>query len=151
MPEDPAPEQTLLDSADTVAVVGLSTSPKKDSHIVARHMLRRGYDVIPIHPKADEILDQEAFPSISALPDERAPEVDVVNVFRPADEVPGILDEALETLPNLQGLWTQKSIVHEEAAKRAREAGLTVVQDRCIRTQDLYRRFTPEQEASPNA
>jgi predicted CoA-binding protein len=151
MTDGPSPEQRLLERTDTVAVVGLSRSAERDSHIVARHLLRRDYEVIPVHPKADEILDQQAYPSLSALPDELAEEVDVVNVFRPADEVPGILDEALEALPDVAGLWTQKGIVHEEAAERAREHGLTVVQDRCIRTQDLYRRFSGSQEATANA
>lgn len=139
MTEDPPPEQRVLADADAIAVVGLSRSAKRDSHVVARHLIRRGYEVIPVHPKADEILDRPARPSLSAIPDPGR--VDVVNVFRPADEVPGIVDEALEALPDLDAIWTQKGITHEEAARRAREAGLTVVQDRCIRTQDLRRRF----------
>lgn len=154
MPEDPSPEQHLLAQADTIAVIGLSTDPKKDSRIVAGHMRRRGYRVIPVHPKADEILGETAYPSLADLPEDLAAEVDVVNVFRPADEVPGILDEALTHLPNLQGLWTQKGIVHDQAAARAREAGLIVVQDRCIRTQDLYARFAGDpstQEATTHA
>lgn len=146
MPEQAGVEQEVLAQADTIAVVGLSRDPKKDSRIVAAHMQRIGYRIVPVHPKAESILDETAYPSLSALPEDLAAEVDVVNVFRPADEVPGIVDEALDNLPNLQAVWTQKGIEHDEAAERAREAGLTVVQDRCIRTQHLFGRFGADQE-----
>lgn len=138
---DDGPEQTLLAAADTIAVIGLSRDPKRDSHIVANHLKRNGYRIVPVHPKADRILDETAYPSIADIPEDLAAEIDIVDVFRPAEEVPGIVDAALEHLPNLQGIWTQKAIRHDEAAQTAREAGVTVVQDRCIRTQDIYRKF----------
>lgn len=141
MVETDSVEQELLEGAETVAVVGLSRDMSKDSHIVAAHMQRNGYRIIPIHPAAEEILGETAYPSLADLPEDLAAEVDLVNVFRPPEEIPGIVDEALEHLPNLQGVWTQKGLVHEEAARRVEKAGLASVQDRCLRTQHLYSRF----------
>ncbi|NIN69593.1 MAG: CoA-binding protein, partial [Anaerolineae bacterium] len=71
-------------------------------------MQRVGFRVIPIHPEADSILGEQAYPSLSALPGSLAAEVDVVNVFRPPAELPGIVDQALEHLPNLKAIWAQK-------------------------------------------
>lgn len=139
-------EQRLLETAETVAVVGLSRDMSKDSHIVAAHMQRSGYRIVPIHPKADEILGETAYASFADLPEDLAPEIDLVNVFRPADEIPPITEQAMEHLPNLQGIWTQKGLVHEEAARRARDAGVAAVQDRCLRTQHLYSRFGAGEE-----
>ncbi|MER3397457.1 MAG: CoA-binding protein [Chloroflexota bacterium] len=131
----------LLTNSRTVAVVGLSSNPRKDSYIVAHHLHRYGYTVVPINPTAQEILGRKAYPSLTALPPELAAAVDLVVIFRPAGEVPAIVREALEHLPNLRGIWTQKNIVHPGAAELARSRGLAVVQDRCVRTQHLYLRF----------
>jgi len=131
----------LLTTSRTIAVVGLSSNPRKDSYIVAHHLHRYGYTLVPINPAANVILGRPAYPSISAIPPEVAAAVDLVVIFRPAEEVPGIVREALDHLPNLKGIWTQKNIVSPEAAELARSRGLAVVQDRCIRTQHLYLRF----------
>lgn len=131
----------LLGTCHTVAVVGLSKNPRKDSYIVAHHLHRQGYEVIPINPTAREILDRPAYPSLAALPPTLSARVEIVNVFRPSADVPAIVDEALAHLPNLRCIWTQKGITHEQAAQRARAAGVAVVQDRCIRTQHLFGRF----------
>lgn len=138
---DGAPEQELLAAADTIAIVGVSRDSTRDSRIVANHLQRNGYRIVPIHPKAEEILGETAYPSIADVPDDLAAEVDVLNVFRPAEEVPRYVEAAIDRFPNLTGIWTQKGIVHDDAAETAREHGLAVVQDRCIRTQDLYRTF----------
>jgi len=146
-----SPEQELLANAETIAVIGLSRDPKRDSHIVANHLQRSGYRIVPVHPKADEIHDEPAYASIADIPADLAAEIDIIHVFRPAEEVPDIVDATLEHLPNLQGIWTQKAIRHDEAAETARAAGVTVVQDRCIRTQDIYRQYgggTSVQEAA---
>lgn len=143
---DAQAEQALLSATAVVAVVGLSTDPAKDSRIVAGHLERNGYRVVPIHPTADAILGETAYPSIAEIPDDLAELVDVVDIFRPAEEVPAIVAEALEHLPELKGIWTQKGIVHDEGVEPARKAGLTVVQDRCIRTQDLFGRFTSQED-----
>ncbi len=131
----------LLTTSRTIAVVGLSSNPRKDSYIVAHHLYRYGYTIVPVNPTAGEILGRQAYPAISAIPPDLAAAVDLVVVFRPAEEVPEIVREALEHLPNLKGIWTQKNIVSPEAAELARSRGLAVIQDRCIRTQHLYLRF----------
>jgi predicted CoA-binding protein len=131
----------ILEECKTIAVVGLSSSPYKDSYIVAHHLHRQGYDLVPINPKADAILGRPVFPSLSALPIADAVRVQLVLIFRPGDEVPQIVDAALAHLPNLKAIWMQKGIVNEPAAAQARDAGLIVVSDRCIRTQHLFTKF----------
>jgi predicted CoA-binding protein len=131
----------ILEECKTVAVIGLSSSPYKDSYIVAHHLHRQGFDLVPINPKADTILGRPVFPSLSALPTADAARVQLVLIFRPSDEVPQIVDAALAHLPNLQAIWMQKGIVNEPAAARARDTGLIVVSDRCIRTQHLFTKF----------
>ncbi len=131
----------ILEKCKTIAVVGLSSNPFKDSYIVAHHLHRQGYDLVPINPKAETILGRPVFRSLSALPADDAVRIQLVLIFRPGDEVPQIVDAALAHLPNLQSIWMQKGIVNEPAAARAREAGLIVVSDRCIRTQHLFTKF----------
>jgi predicted CoA-binding protein len=131
----------ILAECKTIAVVGLSSSPYKDSYIVAHHLHRQGYALIPINPKADTILGGPVFPSLSALPAADAERVHLLLVFRPSDEVPQIVGTALAHLPNLRAIWMQKGIVNETAGARARDVGLIVVQDRCIRTQHLFTKF----------
>jgi predicted CoA-binding protein len=131
----------ILEECKTIAVVGLSSNPYKDSYIVAHHLHRQGYDLVPINPNADTILGRPVFPSLSALPAADAVRVQLVLIFRPSDEVPQIVDAALAHLPNLQAIWMQKGIVNEPAAARSRDAGLIVVSDRCIRTQHLFTKF----------
>jgi predicted CoA-binding protein len=131
----------ILKECKTIAVVGLSSSPYKDSYIVAHHLHRQGYDLVPINPKADAILGRPVFPSLSALPIADAVRVQLVLIFRPSDEVPQIVDAALAHLPNLKAIWMQKGIVNEPAAAQARDEGLIVVSDRCIRTQHLFTKF----------
>jgi len=131
----------ILQECKTIAVVGLSSNSYKDSYIVAHHLHRQGYDLVPINPKADTILGRPVFPSLSALPAADAVRVQLVLIFRPSDEVPLIVDAALAHQSNLQAIWMQKGIVNEPAAARARDAGLVVVSDRCIRTQHLFTKF----------
>ncbi|MBX3097719.1 MAG: CoA-binding protein [Fimbriimonadaceae bacterium] len=119
--------QSLLRDARTIAVVGLSTEKTKASNMVASYLLDEGYDVIPIHPKATEILGQKAFASLSELPEP----VDIVNVFRPSGEVESIVEASIAA--GARAVWTQLRIVDLDAAKRAKDAGLHVVVDRCIK------------------
>jgi len=130
----------VLEQCKTITVVGLSSNSFKDSYIVAHHLHRYGYDVIPINPTATAILGRPVYPSLSALPADLAARVQLVLIFRPSKEVPEIVDAAL-ALPHLLAIWTQKGIVHEAALTRARAAGLIVIVDRCIRTQHLFRKF----------
>jgi predicted CoA-binding protein len=115
---------------ETVAVVGCSSTPGKDAHEIPKYLLDNGYDVIPVNPTADEIFGGPAHDSLSDVPDE----VDLVDVFRPSEEVPGIVDEALAR-DDVAAVWMQLGIRDDEAAARAEEAGLHVVQDRCMKVE----------------
>ncbi len=114
--------------ADSVAVVGCSTTRGKPAHDVPDYLLEQGYDVIPVNPYAETVLGREALESVA---DVRSP-VDVVCVFRPSDEVEGIVDAVLDRADE-PVIWTQLGIVDGEAAARAERAGLRVVQDRCMK------------------
>lgn len=126
--------RAILD-ADTIAVVGCSTTPGKAAHDIPQYLVDSGYEVIPVNPFADEVLGRRAYDSLTDVPDE----IDIVDVFRPSEEVPGIVDDLLER-DEVSALWLQLDIAHEDAAQRAQEAGLDVVQDRCIKVehQRLY-------------
>lgn len=119
--------QSMLRSARTVAIVGLSTEKTKASNMVAAYLQDEGYRVIPVHPKAEEILGERVYPSLSAIPFA----VDVVDIFRPAAEVRGIVDEAISV--GAGAVWMQLRIVDLDAAEIARAAGLQVVVDKCIK------------------
>ncbi|MFI9383034.1 CoA-binding protein [Kutzneria sp. NPDC052558] len=116
----------LLTSARTIAVVGLSTQPWKAAHSVPASLKAAGYRVIPVHPSADEILGEKAYRSLLDVPDK----IDIVDVFRPADEAPGIAEQAVQVKAG--ALWLQLGIVSQRAREIAEAAGLTYVEDRCI-------------------
>lgn len=118
-------------SYDQVAVVGCSRTPGKAAHDIPAYLKRHGYTIIPVNPFADEILDEPTVDSLTGVPEGA---VETVNVFRPSEEVSGIVDEALAR-DDVQVLWTQLGIRDDAAAERAREAGLTVVQDRCMKVE----------------
>lgn len=123
--------QSVLESYRIVAVVGLSRNPAKDSYRVAHYLQSVGYRVIPVNPFADEILGEKCYKSLLDVPET----IEVVDIFRPSEDVPPIVEEAIQ-LKNKLGtpkvIWMQLGIVNEEAARRAREAGFTVVMDRCM-------------------
>lgn len=123
----------ILERYRTVAVVGLSTNPGKDAHQVPRFVQASGYRVVPVNPFAEEILGEKAYARLRDIPFP----IDVVNVFRPSEDVPAIVEEALGTEAKV--IWMQSGIRHEEAAERARRAGLHVIQDRCMRTELILR------------
>ena len=119
----------------TVAVVGLSKDESKDSHRVARYLKEKGFNIIPINPTAMEILGEKVYPSLSSLPSELKERLDIVDIFRPSDAIPPIVDEAIEirkTTGRPFVIWMQLGIINEEAAERARELGMAVVQDMCM-------------------
>jgi len=117
--------ERLLKEAKVVAVVGVSRDPTKDSHIVARY-LSQHYRTYFINPHADEIAGQKAYASLKELPE--VP--DIVDIFRAPSKVPPIVDEAIEV--GAKAIWMQVGIVNNEAAQKAKEAGLIVVQNRCM-------------------
>lgn len=119
-----------------IAVVGLSKDPTKPSNDVARYLMDHGYRIVPVNPTVVEIFGQKCYRSLSDLPEEIKREVDVVDVFRRSEDVPPIVEEAIE-LHKTYGkpivVWMQLGIVNEVAAKKAREVGLAVVMDHCIK------------------
>ena len=114
-----------LTETSTWAVVGCSPDPGRDSHRIAALLQRRGFRVIPVNPAATEILGERCFPSLAAIGEP----VDVVDVFRRSSEAGAHVDEAIEI--GAKAVWLQLGVIDEEAAARARDAGLRVVMDRC--------------------
>jgi predicted CoA-binding protein len=116
----------LLSSARTIAVVGLSTQPWKAAHSVPASLKAAGYKVIPVHPTATEILGEKAYRSLLDIPEH----VDIVDVFRPADETPAIAEQAVQIKAG--ALWLQLGIANDQARQIAEAAGMPYVEDRCI-------------------
>ncbi len=116
-----------------VAVVGLSSEPSRASYGVAKYMQGRGYQVIPVNPKEAEILGEKAYPSLSDLPEPP----DVVDVFRRPEHVAGLVDEAIAA--GAKAIWLQLGVIDEKAAQKARDAGLIVVMDRCLKIEHAAR------------
>lgn len=119
--------RTLLQDTTTWAVVGLSPDPRRDSHRIASLLQRRGKRVIPINPHAGEVLGERAHGSLLDLPDDVR--IDVVDVFRRSSEAGAHVDEAIAI--GARAVWMQLGVIDEAAARRARDAGLLVVMDRC--------------------
>jgi hypothetical protein len=123
----------LLD-ADTIAVIGCSATPGKAAHEVPAYLQRQGYEIIPVNPNHDEVLGRSAADSIADVSES----VDLVNVFRPSEEVSAIVDAVLKRVQrrgDVQGIWLQSGVRDDAAAQSARDAGLTVVQDRCLKVE----------------
>ncbi len=112
---------------DRVAVVGCSRDPGKDAHRIPKYLLEQGYDIVPVNPNAEEIFDRRTY---DTLADVRRP-IDIVEVFRPSEEVAGIVDSAIER-DDVDVVWAQLGIRDDAAMERAEAAGLRVVQDRCM-------------------
>jgi len=118
--------ENLLRTCKTIAVVGLSSSRWRPSYGVSEYMQASGYRIIPVNPKETEVLGEKAWATLEEIPEP----VDLVNVFRQARFVPEIVEAAIRI--GAKGVWMQEGVVHEEAAARARDAGLEVVMDHCI-------------------
>jgi predicted CoA-binding protein len=116
----------VLRTAHTIAVVGLSDKPDRDSYHVAGYLQRHGYRILPVNPSVQEVLGEKSYPTLHDVPEP----VDLVDVFRRAEFVPEIVEAAIAV--GAKAVWLQEGIVHAEAAERARAAGLVVVMDRCI-------------------
>ena len=118
----------ILLSAKTVAAVGLSSKPAKESSGIVPYLKDPGSKIIPVNPSANEIMGEKAYPDLSSIPEA----VDVVQVFRKPEDVPPVVEEAIKIRAKV--VWMQEGIVNEEAAQKAREAGLQVVMDACMRS-----------------
>lgn len=130
MPVESDDELREILGLDTIAVVGCSTTSGKAAHDIPKYMLNHGYDIIPVNPFADEVFDRTAHDSLRDITDE----VDMVDVFRPSEEVPEIVDASVERT-DVDVVWMQLGIRHEEAAERAETGGKRVVQDKCLKVE----------------
>lgn len=135
---DAAARCALLKNTRTIAVVGLSPNPSRPSHGVAKAMQGYGFRVIPVHPAIAQVLGEKAYARLADVPEH----IDLVDVFRSAEFVDGVVDECLAL--GLKAIWIQEGIVNEPAAARAQAGGMTVIMDRCI-----YRDYRDQCSGAP--
>ena len=125
----------ILRMGRTIAVVGLSAKRYRPSYGVAEYMQRAGYRIIPVNPHETEVLGEKCYPDVESVPGP----IDIVDIFRRSEFVPEIVEAAIRK--GAKAIWMQEGVIHEEAARRAKEAGLAVVMDRCILKD--HRRLAP--------
>jgi len=116
----------ILHNCRTIAVVGLSSKRFRPSYGVAEYLKRSGYRIIPVNPNETEVLGERSYPDLESIPEP----VDLVDIFRRSEHVPEIVEAAIRI--GAKAVWMQEGVIHEAAARRAEEAGLAVVMDRCI-------------------
>lgn len=116
----------ILIGCRTIAIVGLSDQPNRISYRVGSYLKKRGYRIIPVNPFKNEIMGEKCYPDLYAIPEH----IDIVDIFRDVEAIPGIVEEAIGIGAGI--VWMQLGLVHNEAAKKARKAGLCVVQSRCL-------------------
>jgi uncharacterized protein len=119
----------ILTSCKTVAVVGISPKEDRPSYIVASYLKSKGYRILPVRPDGDTILGEKVYPNLMEIPKEI--EVDVVDIFRRSEDVPPIVDEAIQR--GAKVVWMQEGVVHKEAGAKVEKAGLKVVMDCCMK------------------
>jgi len=119
-------EATILNNYHIIAMVGLSPDPNRPSHRVAKYLINHGYKVIPVNPDTQEILGIRSYFDMSSIPES----IEIVDIFRRSEEVMPIVDEAIKI--GAKVVWMQEGVINEEAASKARDAGLLVVMDRCM-------------------
>jgi predicted CoA-binding protein len=123
----PSERIDILRKYKRIAIVGLSANPYRPSHFVAVYMKAAGYEIFPVNPRESEILGRKSYASLADLPRP----VEIVDIFRETAAVPAIVEEAIGV--DAKVVWMQLGVIHEAAAGRAREAGLQVVMDRCVK------------------
>jgi len=127
--------EEILKRYRTVAVVGLSRDPEKASHRVAEYLQKQGYCIVPINPIVDEVLGQTSYKTLLDMPAKTQKSIEVVDVFRPSEDIPPIVDQAVQLKQQhgtLRVIWMQLGIVNQQAAQKAQKAGLIVVMDKCM-------------------
>ena len=124
----------LLTKSRTIAVVGLSPDPTRNSHRVARYLKTVGYRVVPVNPTVHEVLGEKSYPDLKAVPEP----VDMVDIFRRSEDVPPVVEQAIQI--GAKYVWMQDGIVNESAAEKARAAGIAVVMNTCT-MREHRRRF----------
>ena len=128
--------EEILTKYKTVAIVGLSRDPSKDSHSVAEYLQAQGYKIIPINPTTNEILGEKSYETLLDIPPQIQKTIEIVDIFRPSEDVPAIVEQAIELKEKNDKpyvIWMQLGIINEQAAATARAAGLEVVMNRCMR------------------
>jgi len=124
--EDTMQEATILNNYHIIAMIGLSPDPNRPSHRVAKYLINHGYKVIPVNPDTQEILGTRSYSNMSSIPEP----IEIVDIFRRSEEVMPIVDEAIKI--GAKVVWMQEGVINEEAASRARDAGLLVVMNKCM-------------------
>jgi uncharacterized protein len=117
----------ILSTSRKIAVVGLSANWYRPSYFAAKYLMEHGYEIFPVNPTYEEVLGRKCYPDLKSLPER----VDMVDIFQKPERVPALVEDAIEI--GAKVVWMQIGIVHEEAARRAREAGLDVVMNRCVK------------------
>jgi predicted CoA-binding protein len=119
----------ILENYKTIAVVGLSDKPERDSYKVAKYLKDHGYTIIPVNPTKSEILGEKSYPDLASIPGR----VDIVDIFRNIEAIPGIVDESIKIKTKV--VWMQLGLAHNESAQKAKEAGLVAVQSKCMKVE----------------
>ena len=128
------PVLEILKTSKTIAVVGLSSRRMRPSYGVAEYMQSAGYKIIPVNPNETEVLGEKSYARLEDVPDR----IDIVDIFRRAEYVPGIVESAIRI--GAHAVWMQEGVFHSTAAAQAREAGLFVIEDSCILKEHMSRR-----------
>ncbi len=126
MPSDEKVKNLFL-SSKTIAIVGLSDNPSRDSYIVAEYMKKSGYKIIPVNPSKEFILGEKCYSDLQSVPCK----IDIVDIFRNIDAVPGIVDEAIKIKP--EAIWLQEGLTHEESAEKSVKNNIIFIQALCIK------------------
>lgn len=130
-------EKGILEKSRIIAIVGLSDKPDRPSYDVASYLMDHGYTVIPVNPNIKEWRGIRAYGSLKEIPRPLSSKIDVVDIFRKSEEVGPIVDEAIALGMKPKAIWMQLGIVNEKARKRALDAGLSVVMDRCMKIEHM--------------
>ncbi len=134
MPECNPPSEeikAILERYNTVAIVGLSPKPQRDSHKVAKYLKENHYRIVPVNPGQKEILGEKCYPDLKTIPFP----IDVVDIFRKPEAIPPVVDNAIEI--GAQAVWMQMGLAHNQAADKARKAGLQVIMNKCIKIEHM--------------
>ena len=121
----------ILKKNKIIAVVGASRNPSKAAHSIPKYLKEHGYTIIPVNPKAETILEEKVYPSLSEIP----VQVDIVDIFRPSEDTPKIVEEAVKLKPKL--IWLQLGIVNEKAKEIAEKKGILFVMDKCMKIEHM--------------
>jgi predicted CoA-binding protein len=125
-------EARILSDYCSIAVVGISANPERPSYQVASYLIGAGYQVYPVNPNTGDVLGRPSYPSLSSIPEP----VEVVNIFRRSEDVMPIVDEAIKV--GARAVWMQPGVINEKAAAKARDAGLLVIMNKCIRKEHQH-------------